>query len=242
MQFLDNLKARRNKIYFVRTLKTLEGFEFFCRMYSGEKKVLEKKESEQKKKLPLDKQLRLERARYKVAIGYDSKNPKPPLELLIDHEKRRLEIAKLKNELMKKSHEELAEKLSKAIYFEQDANAYIEQSERELNYFRRLDMLNRSHRLNISQKKQIKPKKQIYNDLRARANSMILELPQPRNKKFFSKVFIDTLTNEGIKNIPTQKTISQWFDEEVVKILNKERHIKRRRFLNEKNISTSRDT
>jgi len=211
MQFLDNLKVRRNKIYFTRRLKTLDAFEFFCRMYSGEKKVLEKMEAEQKKKLSLDKQFRLERAKYKVAIGYDSKNPKPPLELLIDLDKRKIEIAKLKDDLMKKSHEELAEKLSEAIYFEKDANAYIDQSERELNYFRHLQMLDRINRRRISERKQVKPKKQIYKDLRARAKLIILELPQPRNKKLFSEIFKDTLISEGIKSIPTQKTISQWF-------------------------------
>ena len=230
MHFLDNLRARLPTGFRRSTTPTKQGFDYFCRMYTNEKNTLEKEESKQKKKLTLDKQLRLEMARYKVAIGYDLKNPKPALKLLIDLDERKFEIAKLKKELMKKSHEELAEKLSEAIYFEQDANLYIEQSERELNYFRHMQMKDRIHRLKISLKKQVKPKKQIYDDLKARAKTMIHELPQPRNKKFFSKMFQETLTSEGVKNIPTSKTLFQWFDDEIANIAKKEKIEKRKNF------------
>jgi len=159
MHFLDNLKTREKKEgYYVFKINQKQ-FDFDCEYYSKRKIELEKEEAKSKKKLSLEKQFMLERCRYYIAIGYDINNPKPPLHLLVNSEKRAADIASLAKKLIKLTKEELAEKLSQAIFFEEDANIYIDQTQTELNYFKDKRREDKSYRFKMSNEKQNKPKK-----------------------------------------------------------------------------------
>ena len=212
MHFLDNLEARKNKggIYF--PLIKMEEFESDCKYYNERKIELEKEEAKSKKKLSLEKQFMLERCKYYIAIGYDINNPKPPLHLLVNPEKRAADIASLTKKLMKLTHEELAEQLSQAMFFEADANIYIDQTQAKLNYFKDLRNEDKRYRFKISNEKQNKPKKEGYINLRNKAELIIKQMSEPYNKKLFYKTFKEMLIKENLKNIATQKTISQWFE------------------------------
>jgi len=69
-------------------------------------------------------------------------------------------------------------------------------------------------------------------------------MSEPYSKKLFYKVFKDMLTEEHLKNIATQKTISQWFEDITKEIKSKKvkEEILRRISNKRKNISTSRDS
>jgi uncharacterized protein with von Willebrand factor type A (vWA) domain len=244
MHFLDNLEAREKKEgYYVLKIKQKQ-FESDCEYYNKKKIELEKEEAKSKKKLSLEKQFMLERCKYYIAIGYDINNPKPPLHLLVNLEKRATDIANLTKKLMKLPHEELAEKLSQAMFFEADANIYIDRTQTQLKYFKDLLDENKRYRFKMSNEKQNKPKKEVYINLRNKAEKIIKQMSEPYSKKLFHKAFKEMLTEENLKNIATQKTISQWFDDITKEIKYKKAKDGIMSRLRErwKNRSTSRDS